>query len=72
MNVEGNPWPVTLGQVAFGIAMGMAISLYVFCDQGLATVEVVIVATTWRAISRKAVAPHADEPTAHRSGYLKL
>ena len=25
MNVEGNPWSVTLGQVAFVIAMGMAI-----------------------------------------------
>jgi hypothetical protein len=25
-----DPWSVTLGQVAFGIAMGMAISLYVF------------------------------------------
>ncbi|MGH9204021.1 MAG: CorA family divalent cation transporter [Vicinamibacterales bacterium] len=34
MNVAGNPWPVTLGQVAFGIAMGMAISLYVFAIKG--------------------------------------
>ena len=34
MNVEGNPWSVTLGQVAFGIAMGMAISLYVFAIKG--------------------------------------
>ncbi len=34
MNVDGNPWSVTLGQVAFGIAMGMAISLYVFAIKG--------------------------------------
>ncbi len=34
MNVTGNPWSVTLGQVAFGIAMGMAISLYVFPIKG--------------------------------------
>ncbi len=34
MNVMGNPWSVTLGQVAFGIAMGMAISLYVFAIKG--------------------------------------
>lgn len=34
MNVAGNPWPVTLGQVAFGIAMGMATSLYVFAVKG--------------------------------------
>lgn len=29
MNAAGNPWSVTLGQVASGIAMGMSISLYV-------------------------------------------
>ena len=34
MNVVDNPWPVTLGQVAFGIAMGMAVSLYVFAVKG--------------------------------------
>ena len=34
MNVQGNPWSVTLGQVAFGIAMGMAIALYVFAIKG--------------------------------------
>ena len=34
MNVEGNPWSVTLGQVAFVIAMGMASSLYVFAIKG--------------------------------------
>jgi Mg2+ and Co2+ transporter CorA len=34
MNVAGNPWSVTLGQVAFGIAMGMAVSLYVFAIKG--------------------------------------
>jgi magnesium transporter len=34
MNVEGNPWPVTLGQVAFGVVMSMATSLYVFAIKG--------------------------------------
>lgn len=34
MNVVGNPWPVTLGQVAFGVAMGMAMALYVFAVKG--------------------------------------
>jgi Mg2+ and Co2+ transporter CorA len=34
MNVAGNPWPVTLGQVAFGVAMGMATVLYVFAVKG--------------------------------------
>jgi Mg2+ and Co2+ transporter CorA len=34
MNVAGNPWPVTLGQVAFGVAMGMATALYVFAVRG--------------------------------------
>ncbi len=34
MRDESNPWSVTLGQVAFGIAMGMAISLYVFAIKG--------------------------------------
>jgi Mg2+ and Co2+ transporter CorA len=34
MNVVGNPWPVTLGQVAFSIAMAMAVSLYVFAVKG--------------------------------------
>lgn len=34
MNVIGNPWSVTLGQVAFGIGMGMAISLYAFAMKG--------------------------------------
>ena len=34
MNVAGNPWPVTLGQVAFGVAMGMATALYVFAVKG--------------------------------------
>ena len=34
MNVADNPWPVTLGQVAFGVAMGMATSLYVFAVKG--------------------------------------
>jgi Mg2+ and Co2+ transporter CorA len=34
MNVAGNPWPVTLGQVAFAVAMGMATVLYVFAVKG--------------------------------------
>ena len=34
MNVLGNPWSVSLGQVAFGVGMGMAISLYVFAIKG--------------------------------------
>jgi Mg2+ and Co2+ transporter CorA len=34
MNVDGNPWHVTLGQVAFGVVMGMAISLYIFAIKG--------------------------------------
>jgi hypothetical protein len=34
LQVVGNPWPVTLGQVAFGIAMEMAASLYVFAVKG--------------------------------------
>jgi Mg2+ and Co2+ transporter CorA len=34
MNVMGNPWPVTLGQVVFGVAMSMAVSLYVFAVKG--------------------------------------
>jgi Mg2+ and Co2+ transporter CorA len=34
MNVQGNPWSVTLGQVAFAIAMAMAISLYIFAIKG--------------------------------------
>lgn len=34
MNVDGNPWPVTLGQVSFGVAMAMATALYVFAVKG--------------------------------------
>jgi Mg2+ and Co2+ transporter CorA len=34
MNVAGNPWPVTLGQVAFGVVMAMATALYVFAVKG--------------------------------------
>ena len=34
MNVDGNPWSVTLGQVSFGVAMAMAVSLYVFAVKG--------------------------------------
>jgi Mg2+ and Co2+ transporter CorA len=34
MNVAGNPWSVTLGQVTFGVAMAMATALYVFAVKG--------------------------------------
>jgi Mg2+ and Co2+ transporter CorA len=34
MNVMGNPWPVTLGQVAFVVAMTMATAMYVFAVKG--------------------------------------
>lgn len=34
MNVLGNPWSVTLGQVAFGITTGMAVALYIFGIKG--------------------------------------
>src|SRR4051812_45605352 len=32
--LTGNPWPVMLGQVAFGVAMGMGTALYVFAVKG--------------------------------------
>jgi Mg2+ and Co2+ transporter CorA len=34
MNLAGSPWPVTLSQIAFGMAAGMALSLYVFAIKG--------------------------------------
>jgi Mg2+ and Co2+ transporter CorA len=34
MNVDGNPWHVTLGQVTFGVVIGMVTSLYVFAIRG--------------------------------------
>ena len=34
MQVMGYPWPVTLGQISFGVAMGMAMTLYVFAAKG--------------------------------------
>jgi Mg2+ and Co2+ transporter CorA len=34
MNVEGNPWPLTLSQVAFGVSMGMILCLYLFFIKG--------------------------------------
>jgi Mg2+ and Co2+ transporter CorA len=34
MNVAGNPWPVTLGQVAFLVGMGGTIVLYAFAIKG--------------------------------------
>lgn len=34
MNILGQPWPVTLGQIVFGVAMMMATALYVFAVKG--------------------------------------
>lgn len=34
MQVDGYPWHVTLSQVSFGVAMGMAMALYVFAVKG--------------------------------------
>jgi Mg2+ and Co2+ transporter CorA len=34
MNLAGSPWPVTLSQIAFGMAASMALSLYVFAIKG--------------------------------------
>lgn len=34
MNLTDTPWPATLPQVAFGVAAGMAISLYAFAIKG--------------------------------------
>jgi Mg2+ and Co2+ transporter CorA len=34
MNVAGNPWAVTLPQVAFGICLGMVLGLYFFFVKG--------------------------------------
>jgi Mg2+ and Co2+ transporter CorA len=34
MNVAGNPWPVTLGQVTFVVVMSMATALHVFAVKG--------------------------------------
>jgi len=34
MNLQGAPWPGTLAQVSFGVAAGMALSLYVFAIKG--------------------------------------
>lgn len=34
MQLAATPWDVTLGQVAFGVAMGMAMTLYVFAVKG--------------------------------------
>jgi Mg2+ and Co2+ transporter CorA len=34
MNVEGNPWSITLPQVTFGVSMGMLLCLYVFYVRG--------------------------------------
>jgi Mg2+ and Co2+ transporter CorA len=67
MNVMGNPWSVTLGQVAFGIAMGMAISLYVFAIKGWLRKR------SRRAICMPAVSPPATRPTPRlRHKYLQL
>jgi Mg2+ and Co2+ transporter CorA len=34
MNLSDNPWSPTLAQVTFGVAVGMALSLYVFAVKG--------------------------------------
>lgn len=34
MNLTDTPWPATLAQVAFGVAAGMGLSLYVFAIKG--------------------------------------
>ena len=34
MNIEGNPWPLTLPQVTFGVSIGMLLCLYVFFAKG--------------------------------------
>jgi Mg2+ and Co2+ transporter CorA len=34
MNLEGNPWSITLPQVTFGVSMGMLLCLYVFYVRG--------------------------------------
>jgi Mg2+ and Co2+ transporter CorA len=34
MNLQDTPWPATLAQVSFGVAAGMALSLYVFAIKG--------------------------------------
>ena len=34
MNLLDAPWPATLAQVAFGVAVGMALSLYIFIIKG--------------------------------------
>lgn len=34
MNILGQPWPVTLGQIAFAVAMAMATAVYVFAVKG--------------------------------------
>ncbi len=34
MNLQDTPWPGTLAQVSFGVAAGMALSLYIFAIKG--------------------------------------
>jgi Mg2+ and Co2+ transporter CorA len=34
MNLSDNPWPATLQQVSFGVAVGMALCLYIFAVKG--------------------------------------
>ncbi len=34
MNLDGNPWPLTLPQVSFGVGMAMLLALYVFLAKG--------------------------------------
>jgi Mg2+ and Co2+ transporter CorA len=34
MNVVGNPWQITLSEVAFGVSMGMLFCLWLFLIKG--------------------------------------
>jgi Mg2+ and Co2+ transporter CorA len=34
MNIEGNPWPLTLPQITFLISIGMLLCLYIFLAKG--------------------------------------
>ena len=34
MNIEGNPWPLTLPQITFAISIGMLFCLYIFLAKG--------------------------------------
>jgi Mg2+ and Co2+ transporter CorA len=34
MNITDAPWPGTLAQIAFGVGVGMTLSLYIFAIKG--------------------------------------